>query len=174
MIRLMYRYLRPYSRLLGVLVILQAVQAIANLYLPNLNASDHRQGRPARGHGLHLETRRVHARGHGLPGGVRRRGVYLGSRVAMGFGRDVREGCSIVRSSFSSREVNHFGPSSLITRVTNDVQQVQMLVVMACTFLLAAPMTIIGGVIMALHQNVGLAWLLGASMPLPGRLPRRS
>jgi ATP-binding cassette subfamily B protein len=62
--------------------------------------------------------------------------------------------------------VNHFGPASLITRVTNDVQQVQMLVVIGCNMLLAAPVTIVGGVILALHQNAGMAWLLGASMPL--------
>src|SRR5207245_9556313 len=92
--------------------------------------------------------------------------VRLGHRVRIGFGRAVREGIFHRSLQLSAREVNHFGPSSLITRVTNDVQQVQLLVVMSCTLMLAAPVTIVGGIIMALHQNVGLSWLLGASMPL--------
>ena len=166
LIRLLRSHLRPYRRQISVLFGLQAVQAMANLYLPNLNA---------------------HIIDHGVMSGnthyISRLGVvmiavtllqacfavaaiFLGSRVAMGFARDVRHDLFHRSLEFSAREVNQLGAASLITRVTNDVQQVQMLVVMACTMLLAAPITIIGGIFMALHQNAGLSWLLGANMPL--------
>ena len=90
--------------------------------------------------------------------------VYYGARVAMRFGRDVR-GAVFHRSlQLSAREVNQLGAASLITRATNDVQQVQLLVVMTCTTVLAAPITVIGGVVLALRQNTGMAWLLVVSM----------
>ena len=80
--------------------------------------------------------------------------VYCSARVAMGFGRDVRGDLFHRVTDFSAREVNQFGAPSLITRITNDVQQVQMLVVMACTLAVAAPITVIGGSILALQQDV--------------------
>src|SRR5688572_16277429 len=90
----------------------------------------------------------------------------LGSRVSMGFGRDVRGDLFHRVTDFSAREVGLFGAPSLITRITNDVQQVQMLVAMSCTMLLAAPITIVGGVIMALRQDAGLTWLLVVAIVL--------
>jgi ATP-binding cassette subfamily B protein len=92
--------------------------------------------------------------------------VFLGSRLAMSFGRDVRSSLFHRVTDFSAQEVNTFGAPSLITRITNDVQQVQMLVVMTCTLALAAPITAIGGVIMAMRQDIGLSWLLAISMPV--------
>jgi ATP-binding cassette subfamily B protein len=86
----------------------------------------------------------------------------------MGFGRDVRGELFHRVTDFSAREVNHFGAPSLITRVTNDVQQVQMLVVMACTLAVAAPITVVGGIILALQQDVGLAWLVVIALPALG------
>jgi ATP-binding cassette subfamily B protein len=166
LIRLLRTYLRNYKRQLYVLLGLQAVQAVANLYLPNLNASVIDKGVLRGNTGYIWRTGGVMLAVTIFQAIVAVSAVYLGSKVAMGFGRDVREGLFHRSLQLSAREVNHFGPSSLITRVTNDVQQVQLLVVMSCTFLLAAPITIVGGVIMALHQNVGLSWLLGASMPL--------
>ena len=166
LIRLLRTHLRAYRRVLLVLLGLQAVQSIANLYLPNLNASIIDKGvlRGDQGYiwtigGVMLGVTFVQAV-------FAVAAFYYGARVATGFGRDVRENLFRRSLEFSAREVNHFGPASLITRVTNDVQQVQMLVVMGCNMLLAAPVTIVGGVIMALHQNAGMAWLLGASMPL--------
>jgi ATP-binding cassette, subfamily B, multidrug efflux pump len=166
LIRLLRTHLREYRRLLLLLLGLQAIQALANLYLPNLNASIIDKGvlRGDQGYiwtlgGVMLGVTFVQAI-------FAVTAYYFGARVATGFGRDVRENLFRRSLEFSSREVNHFGPASLITRVTNDVQQVQMLVVMGCNMLLAAPVTIIGGVILALHQNAGMAWLLGASMPL--------
>ncbi len=85
--------------------------------------------------------------------------VYCGARAAMGFGRDVRGDLFHRVTDFSAREVNQFGAPSLITRITNDVQQVQMLVLMTCTLLVAAPITVVGGVILALREDVGLSWL---------------
>ncbi len=166
LIRLLRSHLRPYSRQIYVLLGLQAVQAMANLYLPNLNAD-------ILDHGV-------------IPGNTHYIGrlggfmlvvtlgqacfavaaVYLGSRIAMGFSRDVRKAVFHRSLELSAREVGELGAASLITRVTNDVQQVQMLVVMACTMMLAAPITIIGGIFMALRQDAGLSWLLGANMPL--------
>jgi ATP-binding cassette, subfamily B, multidrug efflux pump len=166
LIRLLRTHLRAYRRVLLVLLGLQAIQSIANLYLPNLNASIIDKGvlRADQGYiwtlgGVMLAVTFVQAL-------FAIAAFYYGARVASGFGRDVRENLFRRSLEFSAREVNHFGPASLITRVTNDVQQVQMLVGMGCNMLLAAPVTIVGGVIMALYQNAGMAWLLGASMPL--------
>jgi ATP-binding cassette subfamily B protein len=86
----------------------------------------------------------------------------------MGFGRDVRGDLFHRVTDFSAREVNHFGAPSLITRITNDVQQVQMLVVLACTLAVAAPITVVGGIILALQQDVGLAWLVVIALPALG------
>ncbi|MCU1367839.1 MAG: multidrug transporter ATP-binding protein [Ilumatobacteraceae bacterium] len=91
--------------------------------------------------------------------------VYFGSRTAMGFGRDVRSGLFHKVTDFSTQEVAIYGAPSLITRITNDVQQVQMLVLMTCTLLVAAPITIVGGVIMALREDVGLSGILLVSVP---------
>jgi ATP-binding cassette subfamily B protein len=92
--------------------------------------------------------------------------VYVGSKVAMGFGRDVRKRLFHQVNTFSSREVAQFGAPSLITRITNDVQQVQMLVLMTCTLILGAPFTAIGGVAMAMHQDLGLSRILMVSIPI--------
>ena len=83
--------------------------------------------------------------------------VYFGARAAMGFGRDVRGDLFHQVTDFSAREVDQFGAPSLITRITNDVQQVQMLVVMTCTLAVAAPITCVGGIILALREDVGLS-----------------
>jgi len=92
--------------------------------------------------------------------------VYFGARTAMAFGRDVRSGVFHRVGEFSSRELAHFGAPSLITRSTNDVQQVQMMLMMAFTMLITAPIMMIGGVIMALRQDVGLAWLVAVAVPV--------
>ena len=98
--------------------------------------------------------------------------VRVGARVAMGFGRDLRAALFHQVTDFSAREVGTFGAPSLITRITNDVQQVQMLVVMACTMAIAAPITIVVGVVMALRQDVGLSVVLVVAMPRRRRRAR--
>ena len=92
--------------------------------------------------------------------------VYWGGKVAMSFGRDLRKNLFHKVTDFSAREVGTFGAPSLITRITNDVQQVQMLVVMACTMAIAAPITMVVGVILALRQDVGLSIILVIAMPV--------
>jgi ATP-binding cassette subfamily B protein len=92
--------------------------------------------------------------------------VYFGARTAMAYGRDLRASIFGRVLTFSAREVNHFGAPSLITRNTNDVQQVQLLVLMSCTMLVAAPITMVGGVIMALREDVGLSWLIAVCVPV--------
>ena len=91
---------------------------------------------------------------------------YLGAKTAMSFGRDVRASLFERVLSFSSRELNHFGAPTLITRNTNDVQQVQMLVLLSSTMFVAAPITMIGGIFMALRTDVGLSWLVAVAMPV--------
>ena len=92
--------------------------------------------------------------------------VYYGSRASMGFGRDVRGNLFHQVTGFSTKEVNQFGAPSLITRITNDVQQVQMLVFMTCTLLIAAPITAVGGIVMAVREDGGLSLLLLVSIPV--------
>jgi ATP-binding cassette, subfamily B, multidrug efflux pump len=166
LVRLLRTYLRPYRALLLTLVALQGVQALAGLYLPYLNADVIDKGvmRGDTGYiwrmgGFMLVVTAVQLTFTVLA-------VYLGSKVAMGFGRDVRGGLFHRVTGFSARELNRFGAPSLITRITNDVQQVQLLVVMACNLALAAPVTVIGGIVMAVRQDTGLAWILAVSMPI--------
>ena len=85
--------------------------------------------------------------------------VWFSARNAMGFGRDLRAAIFHRVGTFSAREVQQFGAPSLITRTTNDVQQVQMLVVMSCLIAVSSPIMMVGGVVMAIHENAGLAWL---------------
>jgi ATP-binding cassette subfamily B multidrug efflux pump len=166
LVRLLRTYLRRYRWLLLGLVGLQGVQALAGLYLPYLNADVIDKG-VMRGDtayiwrmgGLMVVVTVVQLAFTLLA-------VFYGSRVAMSFGRDVRDSLFHRVTGFSAREMNRFGAPSLITRITNDVQQVQMLVVMAANLALAAPVTVIGGVILAVHQDGGLAWLLAVSMPV--------
>ncbi|MGH9010358.1 MAG: ABC transporter permease, partial [Acidimicrobiia bacterium] len=166
LVRLLRTYLRRFRTVLLVLVGVQAVQALAGLYLPYVNADVIDKG-VMRG-----DTGYIWRMGGFMLGVTAVQliftvlAVYLGSRVAMGFGRDVRDALFHRVTGFSAREMNRLGAPSLITRITNDVQQVQMLVVMTANLALAAPVTVIGGVIMAIRQDGGLAWLLAVSMPV--------
>jgi ATP-binding cassette subfamily B protein len=165
---LLTRHIRPYWRQLFGVVCLQLIATIASLTLPTLNAEIIDQG-VAKG-----DTRFIWVRGAimlvvslaqvlGQVGSA-----YFGARVAFGFGRDVRARLFDHVLGFSSREVNQFGAPSLITRNTNDVQQVQMLVMMTCTFIISAPMTAIGGIFMALREDAGLSWLILAAVAALG------
>ncbi|MFI6451830.1 ABC transporter ATP-binding protein [Streptosporangium amethystogenes] len=163
--RLLRTYLRPYSAALTAVVVLQLVGTIASLYLPSLNADIIDQG-VATGDTGYILT----AGGWMLAVSLVQiacsiAAVYYGSHAAMGFGRDVRSAIFHQVGGFSAREVSHFSAPSLITRGTNDVQQVQMLVVMTCTMLVAAPIMGAGGIIMALRQDLGLSWLMLVCVP---------
>ncbi|MGD9754709.1 MAG: ABC transporter ATP-binding protein [Acidimicrobiia bacterium] len=162
--RLLVHNLRPYRAVLAAVLVLQAVQSIAALYLPALNADiiDRGVARGDTGYiwrmgGLMLAITLVQ-----ICFSVA--AVYFGAKASMGFGRDVRTRLFHQVNAFSAREVATFGAPSLITRITNDVQQVQMLILTTCTLLIAAPITAAGGVVLALRQDVGLSWIVFVSI----------
>ncbi|MBJ7477564.1 ABC transporter ATP-binding protein [Rhodococcus erythropolis] len=166
LIRLLRTYLTPYRGELTGVVVLQFISTMAALYLPSLNADIIDNGVTKGDTGYILST-----------GGMMLMvtltqilcsvgAVFFGARVAMGVGRDLRASVLHQVGTFSAREVGHFGAPSLITRNTNDVQQVQMMVVMSCTILVMAPIMCVGGIIMALRQDLNLSWILGVSVPL--------
>ncbi|WP_182908039.1 ABC transporter ATP-binding protein [Microbispora sp. H13382] len=164
--RLLRTYLRPYSPALTAVVLFQLVGTIASLYLPSLNADIIDQGVATGDTGYILATGGWMLTVSFVQIACSIAAVYYGARVAAGFGRDVRSAVFHRVSGFSAREVAQFGAPSLITRNTNDVQQVQMLVVMTCTMLVAAPIMGVGGIIMALRQDVGLSWLMLVCVPV--------
>ena len=163
---LLASHLLPYKRLLWLVVVLQAVQTTATLTIPALsadlidrgvlvgdNAYIWRQG------GIMLVFALVQIAFAVVA-------VRFGARAAMGFGRDVRRDLFHQVTGYSAREVGHFGAPSLITRITNDVQQVQLLVVMATTMMIAAPMMMIVGLVMAVREDIGLSVVLAVAIPM--------
>ncbi|MGB6449246.1 MAG: ABC transporter ATP-binding protein [Steroidobacteraceae bacterium] len=166
LIRLLRVYLRPYASWLAAVIALQLLGTIASLYLPNLNADIIDDGIAKGDTGYILRTG-----GWMLIISLAQiacsvAATYLGARTAMSLGRDLRATIFRRVSDFSGREVARFGAPSLITRNTNDVQQVQMLVAVTCTMMITAPIMCVGGIIMALHEDIGLSWLMGVSVPL--------
>jgi ATP-binding cassette subfamily B multidrug efflux pump len=164
--RLLRKHLGKYKRELALVVLFQGLQTTATLLLPSLNADIIDNG-VVKGDTSYIWSK----------GGVMLAvtlvqvvfaiiAVYYGSRAAMGFGRDVRGDLFHTVTGYSAREVAGFGAPSLITRITNDVQQVQMLVQLTCTLLIAAPMMIIGGVILAIREDAALSMLLLVSVPV--------
>ena len=145
--------------------VLQHTQTIASLYLPSLNATIIDRGIARNDHRYIWTTGATMLLVTLVQVAFSVAAVFVGSRIAMGFGRDLRRSLFHQITDYSSREVNHFGAPSLITRITNDVQQVQMLVVMGATMLVAAPITMIGGVFMAIREDVGLSTMLLVSVP---------
>lgn len=166
LLKILGRYLKPYWPLLVAVGVFQLAQSLASLYLPSLNADIVDNG-IATGDVPHIFNVGVIMLGITvLQVACAITAVYFGARVAMSLGRDLRSGIFRTVSEFSEREVSQFGAPSLITRTTNDVQQVQMVVLMTCTLFVSAPMLAIGGVIMALQQDVGLSWLMAVSIPI--------
>ena len=166
MIPLLRRYLRPYMRQIGVVLVLLLVQAIANLYLPSLNADIINNGIAKGDTDYIIRTGLFMLVVSLLLGVCAVVAVYFGARVAMAFGRDVRAAIFKRVAGYAQVEINHFGTASLITRNTNDVQQVQMVIFMALTIMILSPITGIGGVIMALREDVPLSGLLVVILPL--------
>lgn len=153
-------------KLLLAVAAFQFAQSIASLFLPSLNADiiDNGIAKGDIGHiwaigGLMLAVTLIQVI-------CALCAVYFGAKTAMSLGRDLRAGIFSQVSLFSEREVASFGAPTLITRTTNDVQQVQMFVLMACTMFISAPILAVGGVIMALRQDVGLSWLMAVSVPI--------
>jgi ATP-binding cassette subfamily B multidrug efflux pump len=165
-IPLLATYLRPYRRALVLVITLLFVQAVANLYLPELNADIINNGVVKGDIEYIVRTGAIMLGVTVVLGVCAIVAVYWGARVAMGFGRDVRRALFRKVESFSQTEVNTFGTASLITRNTNDVQQVQQVVFMALTVMISAPILAAGGIIMALRQDVPLSGLLIVILPL--------
>ncbi len=166
LLRILREYLRPYWREMLAVVGLQLVGTIASLYLPSLNADIIDHGVLLGDTSYILRTGGVMLAVSLLQAACTIVAVYFGARTAMAFGRDLRAAIFKGALEFSSREVAGFGAPSLLTRNTNDVQQVQMLVLMTFTMLISAPITMIGGVVMALREDVGLSWLFAAVVPI--------
>ncbi|MCY7396683.1 MAG: ABC transporter ATP-binding protein/permease [Nocardioides sp.] len=165
LIRLLRLHLRPYRTWLAAVVVLQLVGVVAMLYLPSLNADIIDDGIAAGDTGFIVRTGTIMLGVSVLQILSSVAAVWFGARTAMGFGRDVRAAVFHQVGGFSAREVQQFGAPSLITRSTNDVQQVQMLVLMACTIAVSSPILMVGGVVMALREDVGLGWILAVVVP---------
>ena len=168
LIRVVKEYLRPYKRWLAIIVVLQLVATIATLYLPSLNADIIDQGVVTGDTDYILRVGAVMLGISLLQIVCTIVAVYFGARTAMGFGRDVRSKIFHRVGEFSAREMAKFGAPSLITRNTNDVMQVQTLVFMGLTMMLMAPIMMVGGIVMALREDVGLSWLVAVAVPVLG------
>ncbi|PPF22946.1 ABC transporter ATP-binding protein [Rathayibacter tritici] len=166
LLRLASSYAKPYLRWVVAVVVLQLVATLAALYLPSLNAEIIDQG-IGRG-----DTDFIWATGMTMLGvclvqvAAAIAAVYFGARTAMSVGRDLRRDVYRRVDSLSGLEVGGFGTATLITRGTNDVQQVQMLVLMTLNFMVSAPIMCVGGIVFALREDAGLSWLVWVSVPL--------
>ncbi|WP_448060416.1 ABC transporter ATP-binding protein [Cellulomonas hominis] len=166
LLHLLRTYLRPYVRPITYVLVLQVVQTLATLYLPSLNARIIDDGVAAGDTGYIMRTGGLMLAISLLQVVCAITAVYFGARTAMAFGRDLRAGVFTRVQTFSAREVGQFGAPSLITRTTNDVQQVQMLALLSFTLMVMAPIMLIGGVIMALQEDVALSGLLLIVVPV--------
>ncbi|GIF07540.1 ABC transporter ATP-binding protein [Actinoplanes siamensis] len=166
LMRLLRVHLRPYWNTIGLIVFFQFLQTLATLYLPTLNADIIDNGV------IKGDTGYVMRVGGGMLGitvlqiAAQIVAVYFGARTAMAVGRDVRESIFSRVQTFSAREVGQFGAPSLITRTTNDVQQIQMLVLLTFTLMVSAPIMCVGGIVLALRQDVPLSSLLLVIIPI--------
>ncbi|MER6420663.1 ABC transporter ATP-binding protein [Streptomyces sp. NPDC001137] len=168
LIRLLRTYLRPYKKPIALLVLLQFLQTCATLYLPTLNAHiiDNGVVKGDTGYILSFGALMI---GISLAQVVCNIGaVYYGAKTASAVGRDIRAAVFDRVQSFSAREVGQFGAPSLITRTTNDVQQVQMLALMTFTLMVSAPIMCVGGIVLALGLDVPLSGVLVAVVPTLG------
>ncbi|MGW1782984.1 ABC transporter ATP-binding protein [Streptomyces sp. NPDC002143] len=168
LIRLLRTYLRPYKKPIALLVLLQFLQTCATLYLPTLNAHIIDQGVVEGDTGYILSFGGVMIAVSLAQVVCNIGAVYYGARTASALGRDVRAGVFDRVQSFSAREVGHFGAPSLITRTTNDVQQIQMLALMTFTLMVSAPIMCVGGIVLALGLDVPLSGVLVAVVPTLG------
>ncbi|MFI9636796.1 ABC transporter ATP-binding protein [Nocardia sp. NPDC051929] len=166
--QLLRTHLYPYRTQLAGVVVLQLISVIAMLYLPSLNADLIDNGVTKGDLGYIWSTGLWMLAVTGVQIVASAASVYLGAQAAMGAGRDLRGALLHRVGTFSAREVGMFGAPSLITRNTNDIQQVQLLIVMSATILVMAPIMCVGGIIMALREDLGLSWLLLIAVPALG------
>ncbi|HEY4889156.1 MAG TPA: ABC transporter ATP-binding protein [Candidatus Dormibacteraeota bacterium] len=166
LIKLLRHYLRPYARQVSIVVALTTVAAVANLYLPNLNADIINNGVVKGDINYIWRTGAVMLGITLVLGIIAIVAVYWSSMASMGAGRDIRAAVFERVQSFSAREMNKLGTPTLITRNTNDVQQIQLFVQIALTILVSAPIMAVGGVFMALREDVKLSALLIVIIPV--------
>ncbi|MFC8127658.1 ABC transporter ATP-binding protein [Streptomyces sp. NPDC057302] len=166
LIRLLRAHLAPYKKPIALLVLLQFLQTCASLYLPTLNADIIDEGVVKGDTGYILSFGGVMIAVTVAQMVCNVGAVYYGARTASALGRDIRAAVFDRVQSFSARELGQFGAPSLITRTTNDVQQVQMLVLMTFTLMVSAPIMCVGGIIMALGLDVPLSSVLIAVVPV--------
>ncbi|WAH98919.1 ABC transporter ATP-binding protein [Arthrobacter sp. MMS18-M83] len=166
LVTLIRRYSKPYLPQILAVIIFQLASTIATLYLPSLNAKIIDEG-VSRGDTNYIWQTGALMLAVALGQVIAAiAGVYFGSRVAMAMGRDLRRDVFRKVSSFSAKDVNSFGAPTLITRGTNDVQQVQMLMLMGLNFMVSTPIMCVGGIIMALREDLSLSWLVWVSVPV--------
>jgi ATP-binding cassette subfamily B multidrug efflux pump len=165
LVRLLRQYLRPYRRSLGVVVLLQLFATISSLFLPSLNGDiiDNGVARGEASYILGMGGIMLAITAFQIACSIG--AVYVGARVAIAYGRDLREAIFHHVGKLSAREVSTLGAPSLITRTTNDVQQVQMLVLMSVTMMVVAPIMCIGGIVMAVREDLSLSRLLLVCIP---------
>src|SRR5215467_4345872 len=166
LVRLLIQFLRPYKRELATVIALQLASTGAMVYLLNLYARIIDRVVAVGDIGEILSTGAVMLAISAVQVACSIAAVYYGARAAMAYGRDLRAAVFHRVGELSAHDVSVLGAPSLITRTTNDVQQVQMVVLMACTMLIAAPLMCIGGLIMALREDVTLSRLLLVSVPV--------
>jgi ATP-binding cassette subfamily B multidrug efflux pump len=163
---LLRQYVRPYRLPFAMVALFQLVSTLASLYLPTVNAAIIDDGVAKGNTATIVRLGGVMLAVSGLQVLCAVGAVYFGSRTGMGFGRDLRSAIFHHVTGFSAQETARFGTPSLLTRTTNDVQQIQVFVQMTCTMLITAPIMSVGGILMAVHQDAGLSWLLLVSVPM--------
>ncbi|MEU8813576.1 ABC transporter ATP-binding protein [Actinoplanes sp. NPDC048796] len=166
LIQLLRGHLRPYRGAIGLVVLFQFVQTLATLYLPTLNADiiDNGVVKGDTGYVMRIGGWMLVVTLAQIAAQIV--AVYFGARTAMAVGRDVRASIFGRVQEFSAREVGQFGAPSLITRTTNDVQQIQMLVLLTFTLMVSAPIMCVGGIVLALKQDVPLSAMLLVIVPI--------
>jgi ATP-binding cassette, subfamily B, multidrug efflux pump len=166
LLALLRQYIRPYRRPVAVLTALQVTSTLASLYLPTVNATIIDEGVAKGDTATIVRLGMVMLAVTGLQVLCAVGAVYFGSRTGMGFGRDLRRAIFEHVTTFSERETDLFGAPTLLTRSTNDVRQIQYLVQISATVLITAPIMCVGGIVMAIHQEAALTWLLLVSVPV--------
>jgi ATP-binding cassette, subfamily B, multidrug efflux pump len=166
LVALLRQFVRPYRWLVAAVMALQLVSTLASLYLPTVNATIIDDGIAKGDSATIIRLGVLMFAVTALQVLCAVGAVYFGSRAGMGFGRDLRSAMFHHITTFSEHETARFGAPTLLTRSTNDVRQIQFLVQMACTVLVAAPIMCVGGIFMAVHQDAGLSWLLLVSVPV--------
>lgn len=166
LLRLLRAYSRPYAGLLTAVLVLQAVSALATLYLPSLNADIIDRGVSRGDVGYIWSTGGVMVAVAFAQVITAVAATWCAARAAMGIGRDLRRDIYARVDRFSAQDMGEFGVPTLITRGTNDVQQIQMVTVMALSFMVTMPVMCVGGIVMALREDVGLSWLMWVSVPV--------